>query len=146
MTREDVLRLLDELCGAYPQTNFKNPKATVTIWQIMFENENADDVINAARMHIADSHFFPTPADIKAKLPFVQAISSTDAVAKLTAGEDPDDEYLKQLDDDDDFIKKIIEAEKADMARDCAACEYDKYNTSDNPARCRYYKMCIWNI
>lgn len=100
MTREDVLRLLDELCGAYPQVNFKNPRATATIWQISFEKEDAQAVFMAARLHIGKSKYFPTPYDIKANLPYCNMMHHGPVLTGAVG--DPDDP------DGDQFIKDLI--------------------------------------
>ena len=72
MTRQEVLALLDELMGAYPNARFQNPQATARIWEIVFSQDSAQDVCKAARYHITSCKFFPTPADIKEAMKLVK--------------------------------------------------------------------------
>lgn len=67
MTRQEVLALLAELMGAYPNAHkiIQNPQATARIWEIMFAEDEAQEVYKAARYHISTNKYFPTPADIR---------------------------------------------------------------------------------
>ena len=65
MTREETVRLLEALMGAYPETFIKDAKMTVNIWQMAFAEEDAGKVYKAARFHMEHKPKFPSPADIK---------------------------------------------------------------------------------
>ena len=65
MTREETVKLLETLMGAYPETFIKDAKMTVNIWHMAFAEEDAGKVYKAARYHMEHKPKFPAPADIK---------------------------------------------------------------------------------
>ena len=61
--------LLRDLIGAYPQANIKDAEATMNVWMMSVSSYEYDDVLEAARLHIQRSRFFPTPYDIIELIP-----------------------------------------------------------------------------
>lgn len=108
MTREETLRLLQFLKGCYPNTKIDDPKGTVEAWQLAFSADQADTIYKAARYHMVNNKFFPTPADIqncvfRASLVYDEAQSdqiaddtTTKALPPQTADKDPDMSELWQ--------------------------------------------------
>ena len=98
MTRKEILQLLSELMGAYPNGP-KDPEATVRVWELMFGEYDASDVYKAARVHMSKSSYFPTPHDIIKSLtrgqmlynessnaPLLSSSSKKEIVPKLCKG------------------------------------------------------------
>lgn len=88
MTRQEILGLLKELIGAYPNQYIKDAEATVRIWEFAFGGMEAEDVILGARYHIIHSSKFPTPHDILEAIPrgkLVYEVEQEQMRAKLSA-------------------------------------------------------------
>ena len=66
MTREETLRLLEFLMGAYPAMKLDKAQAIKTLeaWSLVFQEEPAEKVYRAARLHISNNKYFPNTADI----------------------------------------------------------------------------------
>lgn len=68
MTRNEIVKLLEILASAYPNTKIKDARATVSAWELTLGSFSAESVYKAARLHMDTVKFFPTPADIKDKI------------------------------------------------------------------------------
>ncbi len=65
MTREEVIKLLQILRAAYPNTKINDPAGTVSAWELAFGEDEADTIYKAARHYMNTGKFFPTIADIR---------------------------------------------------------------------------------
>lgn len=70
MNREETLKLLSILLANYPNTagKIKDAGKTADTWEMVLGQYETEAVYKAARLHMATSKFFPTPADILEKL------------------------------------------------------------------------------
>lgn len=68
MTREEIGQLLTVLWDSYPNTKARDPKGMLNTWEMAFADKDARVVFRSARLHIEDSPFFPTIADIKRRM------------------------------------------------------------------------------
>lgn len=76
MSRKDVLKLLEMLCAAYPNTKIVNPYMTAKVWEEALKDYDAKEIRLAARYHISDKKFFPTPSELINLLPRVRIVYS----------------------------------------------------------------------
>lgn len=65
MTREEIIKLLETISAAYPQTKIKDPQKLVDTWEMVLGPYQAGAVYKAARLHISTCQYFPNPADIR---------------------------------------------------------------------------------
>ena len=65
MTRKEIVDLLKIVFAAYPHTKITDPNTMVSTWEMMFGEYPAETIYKAARLHMENSKFFPTVADIK---------------------------------------------------------------------------------
>ena len=99
MTREETIKLLQFLNGCYSK-KIEDPRGMIDAFMMVFADADAGDVYKAARYHMTNNKFFPTPADLnncmfRAKLLFDVVPESK----KLTSGKEPDAmdvDYLAQ--------------------------------------------------
>lgn len=80
MTRKEIVDLLKIVFAAYPHTKIADPNAMVSTWEMMFGEYSAESVYKAARLHMENSKFFPTVADIKENLKKAEMIYSSPAL------------------------------------------------------------------
>lgn len=64
MTDIEIKLILQELHGAGLANEPKDPKATIAIWRDFFGGEDFRIIGKAVGMHMRNSKFWPTPADI----------------------------------------------------------------------------------
>lgn len=64
MNREETIKILSMLRANYPLVKIQDPAATVTSWQMVLGEYDAEMILKAARYHMNVSKYFPTPADI----------------------------------------------------------------------------------
>ena len=69
MVRAEILTLLNELMGAYPYVNIKDPETTARVYEMELGEYEAKHVFRAARIHIRKSHYFPSPSHIIELIP-----------------------------------------------------------------------------
>jgi hypothetical protein len=84
----------------------------VTTWEMMFGEYSAESVYKAARLHMENSKFFPTVADIKENLKKAEMIYSSPA---LEAPRRPKRPVMKIPDGmtEEEFLNGIIESQIA---------------------------------
>ena len=68
MNRDETSKLLELLYGAYPNTKIRDPQSMLTTWELTLGDYSAESVYKAARLHMATSKFFPSPAEIRDKM------------------------------------------------------------------------------
>lgn len=95
MDRQEIITLLKDLMGAYPQANIRDAEATFKIWMMTISEFDADDVFEASRLHIQRSKYFPTPHDIidlipTARLSLMAKQAPTPMLASSAAEDDAD--------------------------------------------------------
>lgn len=64
MNKKEMAQILAILQTNY-QKKIENTEATVNVWLMTLQDFSADAVLKSARLHIAKSRFFPTPAEIR---------------------------------------------------------------------------------
>jgi hypothetical protein len=61
MVRAEILTLLNELMGAYPYVPIKDPETTARMYELSLGEYEAKHVFMAARIHIRNNKYFPSP-------------------------------------------------------------------------------------
>ena len=75
MSEKECMQILAIVRSVYPNTKgLDNPNAVVKGWMLELGGYNASAVLKAARLHMATSKFFPTPADIIEKMVRAQLV------------------------------------------------------------------------
>ena len=69
MVRAEILTLLNELMGAYPYVPIKDPETTARMYEMALGEYEAKYVFMAARIHIRNSQYFPSPNQIIKLIP-----------------------------------------------------------------------------
>ena len=64
MDKKDMARILAILQTNY-QKKIDNTEATVGVWLMTLQDFSAEAVLQSARLHMAKSKYFPTPAEIR---------------------------------------------------------------------------------
>lgn len=78
MTRDEITKLLEFVCAAYPNAKINDPAGTASVWEMAFGEYPAESVYRAARLYMDSSAFFPTIADIKKFIPRAEIIISSE--------------------------------------------------------------------
>ena len=68
MTKKETAQVLAIIRAAFPNVKIEDAAATCQSWYMELSDYSASSVIKAARLHISTSKFFPTVAEIKAKI------------------------------------------------------------------------------
>ena len=106
MTRTETIKLLEFLKGCYPNVRIDDAPGMVDAWLLAFSDKKAKEVYQAARLHMQNCKFFPTPADIiqninRAKILFDDKPGLPQGTPgnRLTSGQDiqKTDEEMLQL-------------------------------------------------
>lgn len=106
MTKKEVAQLLAILKPSYP--NYKqteSAEAMVMAYHLILSNYTAESVMKAARLHIATSHFFPSPSDLVDKIVRAGIVYNEDPIEinRLESGEknltitEAEEQYLDNL-------------------------------------------------
>ena len=69
MVRAEILTLLNELMGAYPYVNIKDPETTARIFEMSLGEYEAKHVFMATRIYIKKNKFFPSASQIIELIP-----------------------------------------------------------------------------
>lgn len=83
MTRDEITKLLEMLAANYPHVKIKDAKKTVDTWEMTLGMFQAEAVYKAARLHMENSSFFPSPAEIRKQMTKAKLIY--DEPPKVTA-------------------------------------------------------------
>lgn len=78
MTRDEITKLLEFVCAAYPNAKITDPAGTASVWEMAFGEYPAESVYRAAKIHMESSAFFPTIADIKKNLRRAEIINQSE--------------------------------------------------------------------
>lgn len=76
MSRKEVLRLLEMLYAAYPNTRIVSPYLTANAWEKALKKQDAKVINLCARYYIENGRFFPTPAEIIHLVPRIESLYS----------------------------------------------------------------------
>lgn len=68
MNRKETIKLLSVLMANYPNAKIKDAAKTADTWEMTLGCFEAEAVYKAARLHMTNSKFFPTPADVLEKM------------------------------------------------------------------------------
>ena len=85
MNREQTIKLLKMLLANYPNTKIKDASATADAWEMNLGEFSAEAVYKSARLHMATSSFFPTPAEIRKNIVRAELIYSGPQIPELKA-------------------------------------------------------------
>lgn len=69
MTRQEITKLLETMAATYPNAKIKDAALMVDAWFLVFGQEDAQTILNAATYHMRTCAFFPTIADIQKSIP-----------------------------------------------------------------------------
>lgn len=106
MTREEIVSLLEIVITAYPNAKIKDAGAMVSAWEMCLGDFSAESVYKAARLHMNNNRFFPTPADIRSNIVRAELVYTDTEIdqKRLEAKSEPskaiseaEDEYLENL-------------------------------------------------
>lgn len=86
MNRDETSKLLELLYGAYPNTKIRDPQSMLTTWELTLGDYSAESVYKAARLHMATSKFFPSPAEIREKMVKASILYETPSMARIEEG------------------------------------------------------------
>ena len=96
MTRDEITKLLELVSANYPQVRIKDPKLTVDSWEMQLGGFDTESVYKAARLHMATSKFFPSPADITEKMVKAKILYSESIVTALPTPAPVEEEKLNE--------------------------------------------------
>lgn len=83
MERENVVKMLAILSEAYPKLADKplaRIEASINMWNMMLEEYPEEIAMHAMRLHMRESPFVPTPADIISRIEALRALGGDDAL------------------------------------------------------------------
>lgn len=86
MDKKDMAKVLAILQTNY-QKKIENTEATVGVWMMSLGEFSAEAVLNSAKLHMANSKFFPTPAEIRENIVRHKIILAEKTVPKLESGQ-----------------------------------------------------------
>ena len=129
MNRDQITDLLEMVITAYPQTKIKDPARMVDVWEMTFGEYEAETIYKAARLHMKESKFFPTPADIIEKIGKADLLYTEVPQARIEASTAS---YAEDMVNIEGIIEDIFEDEPS---VDCLLCKkyeecYGKVNLS----------------
>ena len=76
MNRKEVLRLLEMLYAAYPNTRITSPYLTAKVWEKALKDQDAKVINLCGKYYIECCKFFPTPAEILHLVPRIGSLYS----------------------------------------------------------------------
>ena len=86
MDKKDMAKVLAILQTNY-QKKIENTEATVGVWMMSLGEFSAEAVLNSAKLHMANSKFFPTPAEIRENIVRHKIVLEARTVPKLESGQ-----------------------------------------------------------
>jgi len=96
MTREEIIRLLKVISDNY-NVKIADPKGKASAWEMQLGDYSAESVYKAARLHMATSQYFPSPADLINKIVRAELVYSGTPINGIEAHSSrnkEEDEYL----------------------------------------------------
>ena len=141
MIRDEVIKLLECLIGAYPETFIKDVESTVNIWCLNFAEEECETVFKAARIYMRKGTKFPTPADIRKCMSkvFLYDTPINSTLPVIDAEESTDD---KVIEDTHNALVAVSESVTESEHTGCEICPYADTDWVDSPNGC-HRKNCI---
>lgn len=85
MDKKDMARILAILQTNY-QKKIDNTEATVNVWLMTLKDFSADAVLKSAMLHISNSKFFPTPAEIRENIVRSRIVLTESKTPRLESG------------------------------------------------------------
>lgn len=85
MDKKDMAKVLAILQTNY-QKKIENTEATVGVWMMSLGEFSAEAVLNSAKLHMANSKFFPTPAEIRENIVRHKIVLEARTVPQLESG------------------------------------------------------------
>lgn len=76
MTKKEAAQILAIVRAVYPNIKIEDAGATLQGWMLELGDFSASAVMKAARLHMATSKYFPTPAEIREKIVRAELIYS----------------------------------------------------------------------
>ena len=76
MNKKEAAQILAIVRAVYPNTKIEDAGAMVQGWVLELGEFSSEAIMKAARLHMATSKFFPTPADIREKIVRAQLVYS----------------------------------------------------------------------
>ena len=127
MNRDQITDLLEMVSTAYPNAKIKDPARMVSVWEMTFGEYDAETIYKAARLHMKENKYFPTPADIIEKIARADLLYSEAPQARIEA---PTSSYVEDMINIDGVIEDIFNDEPSE---ECLKCKkYSKcYGKSD---------------
>lgn len=86
MDKKDMAKVLAILQTNY-QKKIENVEATVGVWMMSLGEFSAEAVLNSAKLHMANSKFFPTPAEIRENIVRHKIVLEAKTAPKLESGQ-----------------------------------------------------------
>jgi hypothetical protein len=125
MNRDEVTRILEMVSANYPKTPIKDPSRTAEAWEMALGEFSAEAVGKAVRLHMNESPFFPTPADIRKQIIRASLLFTENPSNRIEASKTDkrrEDYYLEELckfvglghepQDDADLLCEFLNYEK----------------------------------
>lgn len=86
MDKKDMAKVLAILQTNY-QKKIENTEATVGVWMMSLGEFSAEAVLNSAKLHMANSKFFPTPAEIRENIVRHKIVLEARTVPRIESGQ-----------------------------------------------------------
>ena len=64
MNREEIIKLLTVLSGAYPKQKIEDPALMASAWELCLGDQPAELIYRAAKIHMETNKFFPSICEI----------------------------------------------------------------------------------
>ena len=122
MTREETRKLLQILYSSYPNNKIKSAaeaKTMLDVWEMTFANYEAEQVYKAARLHIKQSKYFPTPADITSRMYKASIVYNDRAEPTMPLIDAPATCYIV----DETYYDNLLDQEPCECCYKCSRYE-----------------------
>ena len=100
MTKAELVKIMAILRANYPNVKIEKPEAMVNAWLMTLGDFSAEAVLKAAEVHMANSKFFPTPAELRKNITHYKISLAPPKVTALPPTEEDkarEDYYLEEL-------------------------------------------------
>lgn len=97
MKREEIIRLLKVISDNY-NVKIADPKGKASAWEMQLGDYSAESIYKAARLHMATSQYFPSPADLINKIVRAEIIYSGPQISAIEANSLNDEKLDNYLD------------------------------------------------
>ena len=107
MDKKDMAKVLAILQTNY-QKKIENTEATVGVWMMSLGEFSTEAVLNSAKLHMASSKFFPTPAEIRENIVRHKIVLEAKTVPRLESGQRAKVTAIPDGMSEEDFLDSII--------------------------------------